>query len=136
MRSLWLALPFASLLAQTPETPLTQLPYTPSLETKFMDRSANPCVNFYQYSCGNWNKLNPIPADQPRWDVYGKLTVENQRYLWGILNEVAKPSPSRSPDEQKIGDFFGSCMDEAAIEKAGLAPLQPQMDAIAGLKSA
>ena len=129
-------LPFSALLAQTPETPLTQLPYTPSLETKFLDRSADPCVNFYQYACGSWNKLNPIPADQSRWDVYAKLTVENQRYLWGILNEVAKPSPSRPANDQKIGDFFASCMDEAAIEKAGLTPLQPELDAIAGLKSA
>src|SRR5579875_3021011 len=88
------------------ETPLTTLPYTPSLATEFMDKSADPCTDFYRYACGNWNKLNPIPADQARWDVYGKLANENERLLWGILQAAAKPSASRTPNEQKIGDFF------------------------------
>lgn len=72
------------------ETPLTVLPYTPSLDTQFMDKSADPCTDFYKYACGNWNKLNPIPADQARWNVYSKLENENQRYLWGILEQAAK----------------------------------------------
>jgi endothelin-converting enzyme/putative endopeptidase len=105
------------------------------LETKFLDRAADPCVDFYQYACGNWNKLNPIPPDQARWDVYGKLTDENQRYLWGILDEAAKADASRTPVEQKIGDYFSACMDEAAVEKAGAAPLQPRLRQIAALKS-
>ena len=116
------------------DRPLTSLPYTPSLETKFIDRTADPCVNFYQFACGKWNALNPIPADQPRWDVYSKLGTENQRYLWGILEDAAKPA-SRPPNQQKIGDFFASCMDEAAVERAGAAPLKPDLDAIAALKS-
>src|SRR5512135_133934 len=62
------------------ETPLTSLLYTPSLETRFIDRSADPCVDFYKFACGKWNSLNPIPADQPRWDVYSKLGQENQRF--------------------------------------------------------
>src|SRR5581483_9790803 len=73
---------------------------------------------------------NPIPADQPRWDVYAKLTNENQLYLWGILEQSAKPSPGRTPNQQKIGDYFSSCMDEAAVDKAGIAPLRPDLDAI------
>jgi putative endopeptidase len=117
------------------DRPLTSLPYTPSLETKFLDRTANPCTNFYQFACGSWNRLNPIPADQPRWNVYAKLTDENQRFLWGILEEAAKPLTNRTPNEQKIGDYFAACMDEAAIEKAGKAPLQSRLDQIAALKS-
>src|SRR5581483_7770907 len=124
--------PFALLVAvvsvgllPAQDRPLASLPYTPSLDASFMDRSANPCVNFYQYACGNWIKLNPIPADQPRWDVYGKLHDDNLRYLWGILEEASKASPKRTPNQQKIGDYFGSCMDEGAVEKAGAAPLQP-----------
>ncbi len=85
------------------DKPLTSLPYTPSLDTTFMDKTADPCTNFYRYACGNWNKLNPIPADQARWDVYGKLANENERLLWGILQAAAKPSASRTPNEQKIG---------------------------------
>jgi endothelin-converting enzyme/putative endopeptidase len=132
VRAILILLPIA-LLAQ--DHPLTSLPYTPSLETKFLDRTADPCVNFYQYSCGNWNKLNPIPPDQARWDVYAKLADENQRYLWGILDNASKPNASRTPVEQKIGDYFSACMDEAAVEKAGAAPLKAHLDAIAALKS-
>jgi putative endopeptidase len=133
VRFILLVIPL-TLLAQ--DHPLASLPYTPSLETKFLDRSADPCVDFYKFACGNWNKLNPIPADQARWDVYGKLTDENQRYLWGILDEAAKPTASRTPVEQKIGDFFSACMDEAAVEAAGAKPLAARMAEIAALKSA
>jgi len=116
------------------DRPLTSLPYTPSLDTRFIDRSADPCVDFYKFSCGKWNALNPIPPDQPRWDVYGKLGQENQRFLWGILEQAAKPAAGRTPNEQKTGDFFAACMDETAVEKAGAAPLKPDLAAIAALK--
>ncbi|HTX39227.1 MAG TPA: M13 family metallopeptidase [Bryobacteraceae bacterium] len=115
--------------------PLTSLPYTPSLEPAFMDRSVDPCVDFFHYACGNWIKTNPIPADQPRWDVYAKLGDDNQRFLWGLLEQAAQPSPGRTPSEQKIGDYFASCMDEAAIAKAGAAPLRKLLGEIAALKS-
>ena len=121
---------------QAQETPLTALPYTPVLDTQFMDKTADPCVDFYKYTCGQWNKLNPIPPDQARWNVYSKLTDENQRFLWGILEQAARPETSRTPNEQKIGDYFHACMDEGAIESAGTKPLEPMLSRIAGLKSA
>ncbi len=92
-------------------------------------------MDFWRFSCGNWNKLNPIPPDQARWSVYGKLAQENLQYLWGVLEAAAKPSPGRTPNEQKIGDFFGACMNEPAVEQAGAAPLKPTLDAIAGLST-
>ena len=131
--SLALTLVAACLCAQ--DRPLASLPYTPSLEPAFIDRAVDPCVDFWRFACGNWNKLNPIPPDQARWSVYGKLAQENLQYLWGVLEQAAKPSSTRTANEQKIGDFFGACMDEPAVEKAGSAPLRPTMDAIAGLNT-
>jgi endothelin-converting enzyme/putative endopeptidase len=126
---------FASVL-MAQERPLASLPYTPSLDTQFMDRSAEPCVDFYRYACGNWNKLNPMPPDQARWNVYAKLEDENHRFLWGLLEEAARPTPGRNANQQKIGDYFQACMDEAALEKAGAAPLRRDLDAIAALRTA
>src|ERR1035437_4009307 len=87
------------------ETPLQALPYTPGLDVDGMDRTVDPCMDFYTYSCGGWMKKNPIPPDQASWSVYGKLTDENQRFLWGILEDAARPSAKRDAVQQKIGDF-------------------------------
>jgi putative endopeptidase len=110
------------------------LPYTPSLDPKAMDRTVDPCVDFYQYSCGGWKKMNPIPSDQTSWNVYGKLYEDNLNYLRGILEE-ASTSANRDPVTQKIGDYYASCMNEAEIEKLGAKPLQPNLSAIQNLKS-
>ncbi len=64
-------------------------------------------------------KNNPNPADQPRWSVYGKLTQDNQRYLWGILDTLPKNPTGRNPRQQQIGDYFAACMDEGAVETLG-----------------
>ncbi|HEY2737470.1 MAG TPA: M13 family metallopeptidase [Thermoanaerobaculia bacterium] len=121
--------------AAQPERPLTTLPYTPSLDPSFMDRSADPCVDFYTYSCGKWSAKNPIPGDQSRWSVYWKLDLENHQFLWGMLEEASRPDPGRDANTRKIGDYFAACMDTAALDKAGAAPLRADLDAIAALKS-
>lgn len=77
--------------------PLQELPYTPSLAVAAMDKAADPCTDFYQYSCGGWIKANPIPPDQPHWSVYGKLTDENQQFLWGILEDAGRGGIGRTP---------------------------------------
>jgi endothelin-converting enzyme/putative endopeptidase len=129
-------LAFAVVVAgQTQEKPLTSFPYTPGLDITAMDKSADPCADFYQYTCGGWMKNNPIPADQARWSVYGKLYQDNQQFLWGILDQLSKQASGRNANQQKIGDYFGACMDEAAVNKLGTAPLKPYLDQIEALKS-
>ena len=110
------------------------LPYTPSLDVTAMDRTVDPCVDFYQYSCGGWQKNNPIPPDQTSWSVYGKLYVDNLGYLQELLQDAAAQK-DRDPATQKIGDFYASCMDESLVEKLGAKPMQPELAAVAGLTS-
>src|SRR5215469_2077362 len=116
----------------TAAQPLSAMPYAPSLDLTSLDRSVDPCQDFYKFSCGGWMKNNPIPADQPRWDVYSKLANDNQQFLWGLLQADAKAT-NRTPTQQKIGDYFAACMDTEAIDKLGAAPLQPTLAAIDAL---
>ena len=122
-------------LAPAQDTPLRELPYTPSLDLTAIDKSVNPCENLYQFACGGWIKKNPIPPDQGGWDVYAKLTADNERYLWGLLDAAAKPSPNRSAIERQTGDFFSACMDEPLAQKLAATPIQPMLDRIAAMKS-
>ena len=109
-----------------------ELPYTPSLDPAAMDRSVDPCVDFYSYSCGGWQKKNPIPPDQTSWSVYGKLYEDNLQYLRGLLEQAAV-AKDRDPATQKIGDFYGSCMNETLVEQLGAKPMEPELAAIQGL---
>jgi putative endopeptidase len=133
----WLLMACVSTLFAMPtyaeDRPYSELPYTPSLDVTAMDRSVDPCDDLYTYACGGWQRQNPIPSDQSAWSVYGKLYVDNQRFLWGILEEAARPDPKRTSTQQKIGDFFAACIDESAIERAGLAPLRADLKRIAQL---
>jgi putative endopeptidase len=111
------------------------LPYIPSLDVTAMDKSIDPCVDLYHYSCGGWQKKNPIPPDQTSWSVYGKLYQDNLNFLRGILEEAAASGTSGDAVTQKVGGFYGSCMNETAVEKRGAAAIQPQLDDIGHLKS-
>src|SRR6188508_2661920 len=125
----------AALAAGAQDAPTTTFPYTPGLDVASMDRTADACQDFYQYSCGGWIRNNPIPPDQAKWSVYGKLYQDNQRFLWGILDSLAKNTNGRNATQQKIGDYFAACMDEAAVEKLGARPLKASLDRIAGMKA-
>src|SRR6202162_562724 len=124
-------LPQAS--AQTPAPAASK--HEPALDVTAMDRSVDPCVDFFQYSCGGWIKNNPIPPDQASWSLYSKMQDENLARLRGILEAAAASDATRSASTQKIGDYYASCTDEKAIDAKGAAPLQPDLDRIAKINS-
>jgi putative endopeptidase len=129
-----LALILAALAAAVPAY-AQHSAFEPVLDVSAMDRTVDPCVDFYAYSCGGWIKKNPIPPDQSSWGTYGKLEDENRAQLRTILENAANPSATRDAVTQKIGDYYASCMDEPAIEKLGAKPLLPELKRIADLKS-
>lgn len=100
-----------------------------------LDKSVNPCSDFYQYACGTWLKNNPIPPDQASWGRFGELAERNRVVLHTILDKAASPEGARSPLTKQIGDYYASCMDETAIERKGIIALKPELDRIAGLNS-
>jgi putative endopeptidase len=111
----------------------------PSGDVRFsadmLDKSIDPCNDFYAYACSKWIAKNPIPSDRPSWGRFDELQQRGQFVVRGILEKAAVDRPGRSVSEQKIGDYYASCMDESAIEKAGTKPLQPDFDGIAAIKS-
>ncbi len=103
-------------------------------DSSLVDKSVNPCENFYRYSCNGWFKRNPLPPDQTSYGRFTELYELNRLHLKEILEEASKPGANRTPNEQKIGDEYASCMDTDAINKLGLVPIQPELDRIAALR--
>jgi endothelin-converting enzyme/putative endopeptidase len=98
-----------------------------------MDPSADPCVDFYQYACGGWRAKNPIPPDRSRFGRFDELEERNLAILHDILEQAASTRAKRSALEQKIGDYYASCMDEKTIDAKGIQPIQRELERIAAL---
>ncbi len=115
----------------------TEKPYEllPGLDKRLMDTTADPCVDFFQYSCGNFSKLYPIPNDRPAFGTGTMVAEYTEHEVHAMLETAAAGGTARTPNEQKIGDFYAACMDTDAINRKGLKPLQPELDRISALKS-
>lgn len=110
----------------------TPPPASKSFDLSAIDKSADPCDDFYQYACGNWVKENQIPADQVRWARSFSLLGERNRYLlWQELDAASKDP--KTPLQKKYGDFYAACMNTDLINQKGLEPIKPALDRIAAL---
>jgi putative endopeptidase len=124
------------LLAQqtslAPDTPANSAPVEPkalhSFDLSAIDKSVDPCTDFYQYACGNWRRNNPIPSDQARWGTFNELAERNRYLLYTDLKQAA--DDPKSPLQKQYGDFFAACMNTDLINSLGDKPLLPTLAAI------
>src|SRR6202795_972190 len=100
-----------------------------------LDTTCKPCDDFYQFAMGGWMKSNPIPADYSSWGTFTQLADKNEQNLRQILDEAVSAKASAGSNEQKVGDFYASCMDTTAIDAAGIKPLEPELARIAEIKN-
>jgi putative endopeptidase len=110
-------------------------PQASGFDVNAIDRTADACTDFYQYACGAWMKNNPIPADQASWGRFNELVERNRDILRGLLDQVGEAKATRTAVQQKLGDYYSTCMDESTVEKLGAKPLADDLGRIDAIKS-
>ena len=118
--------------ADMPDGPTTEPKKPIIFDVSAIDKTADPCVDFYQYACGNWLKQNPIPADQARWGRFNELAERNNYLLYEELKAAA--DAPKTPLQKKYGDYFAACMNVDLADKLGAKPVEPVMKTIASLQ--
>jgi putative endopeptidase len=106
------------------------MPKLEHFDPDMVDHKLDPCSDFFEYSCSKWMKANPIPADQASWGTFNSLALWNLAAVRETLEAAAKTSANRTAVQQKVGDYFASCMDEDGVNRAGLTPLKPMLERI------
>src|SRR5947209_2280889 len=127
----FISLPLATALSHAQAVaPARSTPPRSAIDSTLFNKAVDPCADFYQYACGGWLAANPIPADRPRWGRFDELQEQNDAILRRVLETAAA---GRDPSAKKIGDYYATCMDEQAIERSGVKPLEPDLKNIASL---
>jgi len=129
-KSLW----GTGLMAMILGVPIASAQPVKGFDPAAIDRTADPCVDFYQYACGAWMAGNPIPSDQSRWGRFNELAERNRDVLRKIVETAAARTTGRNALDQKIGDYYAACMDDKSIDAKGIKPLKPYLDRIAALR--
>jgi endothelin-converting enzyme/putative endopeptidase len=129
-----LAVVFLTSICGLAQTSSSSAKPAPGFSLDNIDKTVDPCVDFYQYACGNWMKKAEIPPDRAAWQSFSELNERNLNIEHEILEKAAAGGPGRNPIDQKIGDLYNSCMDEKAVNAKGISPLQPELDRVAAVK--
>src|SRR6266478_4920670 len=104
-------------------------------DVKRLDTTCKPCDDFYQFVNGGWMKDNPVPPAYSRWGTFQILQEDNLNVLRGILEDAARSNAPIGTNEQIVGSFYASCMDEAQIESRGTAPISDDLSRIAKINN-